>query len=77
MSYGSVPYGPTGSNVAPGGIVSNVSNMAANAADRVLGPRTRMQLEHTLDNLGQCAYDVALIMAELDRLPRDSWHEVL
>lgn len=80
MSYDSAPYGagrPTGSNFAPGGIASDTSNMALNAADRVLGPRARMQLEHTMDNLAQCAYDAALIMAELDRSPRDSWHEVL
>ena len=72
MSYGGVPYGAGRPNFAPGGMASGPSNTAFNASDSILGP-----LEHTLDNIAQCAYDVALIMAELDRLPRDSWHEVL
>ena len=68
MPYGNTPYAagrPTGPNFRPGGMSSGPVNMALNAADRVGGPGTRMQLENTLDNLAQCAYDDVALIAVL------------
>lgn len=44
-------------------MASDALNVVRNfAADRVVGLTTPIQLEHTMDNLAQCAYDVAWLL---------------